>query len=168
MRLLPTIQNVKDIKAEKTSAATSIGEPVEVGGYRVAVLEVKEVRYVKSIFDTYRQVPKGSKGVLVALMIEAAGQRVWCPERFTTWGYLITESGKRYKFTSFGELPLIEEFSDDIEKEAVLFLDLTMPACVGPGESTVGHLLFAVPEGERPVKLVLYIGPAEIVVNLQD
>jgi len=153
-------------QSEKISATTSMGEPVEVGGYRVTVLEVKEVRYVKSVLGAYRQVPKGSKGVLVALMIEVAGQRVWCPERFTTWGHLITEFGESYKFTSFGELPLIEEYIENIEEKAVLFLDLTMSACIGPGESTVGHLLFAVPEGERPVKLVLYIGSAEIVVKL--
>ena len=160
------IQNVKDIEAEKTSATASIGEPVEVGGYRVTVLEVKEVRYVKSIIGPYHQVPNGTKGVLVTLIIEVTGQKVWCPERYTAWGYLITESGKKYRFTTSGELPLIEEYIENIEEKAVRFLDLTMSACRGPGESTGGHLLFAVPEGEKPAKLVLYIGSAEIVVDL--
>jgi|GEM_PF-3462225 len=163
------VQRVEQVEqAEKVSVATSIREPVEVGGYRVTVLEVKEVRYVKFVLGAYRQVPKGTKGILVTLMIEVTGQRVWCPEQLTTWGYLITESGNKYKFTSFGELPLIEEYIENIEEKAVLFLDLTMSACIGPGESTGGHLLFAIPKDEKPAKLVLYIGPAEIVVNLQD
>jgi hypothetical protein len=90
------------------------------------------------------------------------------PGAVRPWGYLITESGSKYRFTSFGELPLIEEYIENIEEKAVLFLDLTMSACIGPGESTRGHLLFAVPEGENPAKLVLYIGSAEIVVDLSQ
>jgi hypothetical protein len=155
-------------QAEKISAAASMGEPVEVGGYRVTVLELKEARYLKGVLGTYHQVPSGTKGVLVALMIEVTGQKVWCPERYTTWGYLITEPGNKYGFTTTSRVPLILGASDDIKKEAVLFLDLTMSACVGPGKSTGGHLLFVIPEDERPAKLVLYIGPAEIVVNLQE
>jgi len=154
--------------AEKISATTSMGEPVEAGDYRVTVLELKEARYLKGVLGTYHQVPSGTKGVLVALMIEVTGQKVWCPERYTTWGYLITEPGNKYGFTTTSRVPLILGASDDIKKEAVLFLDLTMSACVGPGESTGGHLLFVIPEDERLVKLVLYIGPAEIVVNLQE
>jgi hypothetical protein len=109
-----------------------IRQVIQVGSWRLAVLDVKETTYIKTktlLFDTwsYYQAPKGTKIVIIRLRIENAGIEstyLFVPTELMP--ILVTDANKMYNNVYTYNLQYIRVVSKEIEEKAVEYNELNI------------------------------------------
>jgi hypothetical protein len=138
---------------------------VQVGPWRLAILDVKEATYIKTlVFNiwSYYQAPEDKKIVIVRLRIENTGVEEKSPFGFGELGMpvLITDANKSYIRAYTYELKSVYEVSKEIEESAVEYKGLDVLTKVAPGSYVEGDIMFLTPQGEKPAKLVIEYWPS--------
>jgi hypothetical protein len=142
-----------------------IRQVVQVGPWRLAVLDVKEATYIKTlVFNmwSYYQAPEDKKIVIVRLRIENTGVEEKSPFGFGELGMpvLITDANKSYMRAYTYELKSVYEVSKEIEESAVEYKGLDVLTKAAPGSYVEGDIMFLTPQGEKPAKLVIEYWPS--------
>jgi hypothetical protein len=142
-----------------------IRQVVQVGPWKLAVLDVKEATYIKTlVFNiwSYHQAPEDKKIVIVRLRIENTGVEEKSPFGFGELGMpvLITDANESYIRAYTYELKSVYEVSKEIEESAVEYKGLDVLTKVAPGSYVEGDIMFLIPQGEKPAKLVIEYWPS--------
>ena len=142
-----------------------IRQVVQAGPWRLAVLDVKEATYIKTlVFNiwSYHQAPEDKKIVIVRLRIENTGVEEKSPFGFGELGMpvLITDVNKSYMRAYTYELKSVHEVSKEIEESAVEYKGLDVLTKVAPGSYVEGDIMFLTPQTENPAKLVIEYWPS--------
>jgi hypothetical protein len=150
----------------------AIGDWVEAGIWRVAVLSVEESLCVKLEYrylrGEYYQAPKGKKVVVVRVLVENRGSEdvdpfsvgeLPDPGRFGL-PILVTSTGKRYKATTEFSVGLIltRVYAPD-EEILKCAIPIKVPDFISTGKRSERNFIYLVPENEKPVKLVMVYQP---------
>jgi len=154
-----------------------IRQVIQVGSWRLAVLDVKETTYIKTktlLFDTwsYYQAPKGTKIVIIRLRIENAGIEstyLFVPTELMP--ILVTDANKMYNNVYTYNLQYIRVVSKEIEEKAVEYNELNIFPKVDPGSYVEVDIMFLIPQTEKPAKLIFNcwqspFEPQTIVIKL--
>jgi hypothetical protein len=142
-----------------------IRQVVQVGPWRLAVLDVKEATYIKTLVLgtwSYYQAPEGMKIVIVTLRIENTGMETRYPFGPGELGtpVLVTDANKSYDKAYTYELKSIYEVSKEIEEKAIEYKELDIFTKVAPGSYVEGDIMFLTPQTEKPAKLVIEYWPS--------
>jgi hypothetical protein len=142
-----------------------IRQVVQAGPWRLAVLDVKEATYIKTlVFNmwSYYQAPEDKKIVIVRLRIENTGVEEKSPFGFGELGMpvLVTDANKSYDKAYTYELKSVYEVSKEIEENAVEYKELDVLTKVAPGSYVEGDIMFLTPQGEKSAKLVIEYWPS--------
>jgi len=138
---------------------------VQVGSWRLAVVDVKEVSYVKTLkfgVWSYYKAPEGMKIVIATLKVENVGMEIRSPFGFAELSLplLVTATNRSYGKAYTYELESIYEITKDIEREAAEYRELDVLTKLAPGSYVEGDVMFLIPQGEKPAKLVLEYWPS--------
>jgi hypothetical protein len=128
------------------------GQSANLGIWRLAVLEIIEAKYIKHSGSYYAAL-EGTKAVLIRLRVENVGHEARSPALNILALLLVTDANKSYERVSPYHLRPIWEARREVIESAAEYVELDMLAKVAPGARAEGHLLFLVPEGEKPKKL---------------
>lgn len=141
----------------KTKSVTAVlGQPVAVDRWQIVVEGVEEAAVVKSSEGYYRAKP-GYKIVVVRLRVVNLANDIRSLADFHDF-LLVTSTGKSYERVYPVGLVWVWEPTAR-EKQAAVNVDLLDTlADVAPGASVEGDLLFQIPVGEKPQKLVFKVG----------
>jgi len=142
-----------------------IRQVVQVGPWRLAVLDVKEATYIKTLILgtwSYYQASEGMKIVIIRLRVENTGMEIRYPFGLGELGtpVLVTDANKSYDKAYTYELKSIYEVSKEIEEKAVEYKELDIFTKVAPGSYVEGDIMFLTPQTEKPAKLVIECWPS--------
>jgi hypothetical protein len=154
----------------------AVGDRIEAGIWRVAVLSVEESLCVKLGYQylrvwEYYQAPKGMKVVVVRVLVENRGSEDVDPFSAFSVGelpdpgkfglpILVTSTGKRYKATIelTVRLVLTRVYAPD-EEILKCAIPIKIPDLISASKRSERNFIYLVPENEKPVKLVMVYQP---------
>jgi len=153
-----------------------VGQVVSAGPWRLAVLDVKEATYIKTLVLgtwSYYQAPEGTKIIITRLRIENAGTETRYPFYFAELSVpiLITNVNKSYNVAYTYELKSLWSPSQEVVERAVEYRGLDIFTKLAPGTFVEWDFMYVIPEGEAPLKLHTTYWPSpleriEIIVRL--
>jgi len=144
-----------------------IRQVVWAGPWRLAVLDVKEATYIKTLVLgtwSYYQAPEDMKIVIIGLRIENTGMETRYPFGPGELGtpVLVTDANRSYEKAYKYELKSIYEVSKEIEEKAIEYKELDIFTEVAPGSYVEGDIMFLIPQTEKPAKLVIEYWPSPL------
>jgi hypothetical protein len=143
----------------------TLRQVVSVGPWRLAVLDVKEAKYIKTlVFGTwsYYKAPEGMKIVIITMRIENTGTDVKYPfgiGEFTI-PVLVTDVNKSYDRAYIYQLEHVYEVTKEIEESAVEYRELDIFAKVAPGAYIDGDFIYLISATEKPLKIATTYWPS--------
>ena len=155
---------VKPTPTQKVVEAV-IRQVVQVGPWKLAVLDVKEVTYIKTLsFGTwnYYQAPEGMKIVIAKLRIENTANEAkasFGPAELSI-PILVTDVNKSYDKAYRYQLKSILRVTSDIEEKAVEYNELDVFIKLAPESYIEGDIMYLIPQTEKPAKLVIEYWPS--------
>jgi hypothetical protein len=157
------------------SHTLAIGDWVEAGIWRVAVLSVEESLCVKLEYrylrGEYYQAPKGKKVVVVRVLVENRGSEDVDPFQALSVSelpnpgqfslpILVTSTGKSYRArTEFGVVLFLTRVYAPDEEILKCAIPIKVPDFISTGKRSERNFIYLVPENEKPVKLVMVYQP---------
>jgi hypothetical protein len=137
----------------------TIRQIISVGPWRLAVLDIRETKYIKTFKDgawRYYKAPEGVKVVVITVRVENAGMDIRYPFGFgeLETPILVTDVNKSYDRVSIYQLDQIYETTREIEESAVEYRELDIFAKVAPGAYIEGDFIYLISTTEKPLKIV--------------
>lgn len=147
------------------NVTTLMGVPMDVDTWRITLEDVREVKQV-SVDGRLYSSREGMKIVLARMKIENIGRYEVAPR---IWNFtLVTDANRSYIRVYPSNLVEVSNASAGADVEQYLELDLLTR--VKPNNAIEGHLLFHVPEGEKPKELHLNVGllePTKVIIAIR-